>query len=92
MPLVEADNLEDLYFGWGYVNAQDRMFQIEITKRIGQGRISEFAGPSTIDKDLFLRALGFYEIAQKEADNLFAKHRTLLQRFCGRHQFLPANP
>jgi penicillin amidase len=81
VPLVEAESLEDLYFGWGYVNAQDRMFQIEITKRIGQGRISEFAGPSTVDKDLFLRALGFYEIAQKEADNMFAKHRALLQRF-----------
>ena len=81
VPLVDAESLEDLYFGWGYVNAQDRWFQIEITKRIGQGRISEFAGSSTLNKDLFLRALGFYEIAQREADNLSTKHRALLQRF-----------
>jgi penicillin amidase len=35
VPSIQAENLEDLYFAWGYVNAQDRLFQMELTKRIG---------------------------------------------------------
>jgi penicillin amidase len=81
VPSISAENLEDLYFAWGYVNAQDRMFQMEVTKRIGQGRISEFAGESTLSKDLFLRAVGFYEIAQKEVQKLSPEHKTLFQRY-----------
>lgn len=44
MPTITADTMEDLFFAWGYVNAQDRLFQMEFTRRVGQGRISEFAG------------------------------------------------
>lgn len=81
VPSITAANMEDLYFAWGYVNAQDRMFQMEVTKRIGQGRISEFAGESTLSKDLFLRAVGFYDIALKEAQQLPAKYKILFQRY-----------
>lgn len=44
VPAIRAGSLEDLCFGWGCANAQDRMFPLETTRRIGQGRISEFAG------------------------------------------------
>ena len=81
VPSIKAENLEDLYFAWGYVNAQDRMFQMEVTKRIGQGRISEFAGESTLSKDLFLRAVGFYDIAKREVQNLSPQHKALFQRY-----------
>ncbi len=81
VPSITAENLQDLYFAWGYVNAQDRMFQMEVTKRIGQGRISEFAGESTLSKDLFLRAVGFYDIAKREVQNLSPQHKALLQRY-----------
>jgi penicillin amidase len=81
VPTIRAENLEDLYFGWGYANAQDRMFQMETTRRIGQGRISEFAGEAGLEKDLFLRALGFYELARREADTLPPEARRLLERY-----------
>ncbi len=81
VPSITAQNLADLYFAWGYVNAQDRMFQMEVTKRIGQGRLSEFAGESTLATDIFLRAVGFYDIARKEAQNLSPKYKALLQRY-----------
>jgi penicillin amidase len=81
VPSITAENLQDLYFAWGYVNAQDRLFQMEVTKRIGQGRISEFAGESMLSKDLFLRAVGFYDIAKKEVKNLSPQYRALLQRY-----------
>jgi penicillin amidase len=81
VPSIVAQNMEDLYFAWGYANAQDRMFQMETTRRIGQGRICEFAGESALEKDLFLRALGFYELARKEAENLPPEINRLLQRY-----------
>ena len=81
VPSILADNDDDLYFAWGYVNAQDRLFQMEITRRIAQGRLSEFAGPSTLKKDLFLRAVGFYEIAKRHQENLPPQARRLLERY-----------
>jgi penicillin amidase len=62
--------MDDLYFAWGYVNAQDRLFQMEFTKRVGQGRISEFAGEEALSKDYFLRAVGFYERAKEYTKKL----------------------
>jgi penicillin amidase len=81
VPTIEAQTVDDLYFAWGYVNAQDRMFQMETTRRIGQGRISEFAGESALEKDVFIRAVGFYELARTEAENLPPEHKRLLQRY-----------
>jgi len=81
VPTINAENDEDLYFAWGYVNAQDRLFQMEITRRIAQGRISEFAGESTLPKDIFLRAVGFYDIARRHQEQLSPIIRIYFQRY-----------
>ncbi|HMB21011.1 MAG TPA: penicillin acylase family protein [Spirochaetota bacterium] len=81
VPTITAKNDDDLYFAWGYVNAQDRMFQLEVTRRIGQGRISEFGGPDTLDKDIFLRAVGFYRIAQRAVTQLDPQTTRAMQRY-----------
>ena len=81
VPTINARNDDDLYFAWGYVNAQDRLFQMETTRRISQGRISEFAGESELKKDIFLRAVGFYEIAKKNAETLDPRIAGYLQRY-----------
>ncbi len=81
VPYITAENMEDLYFAWGYVNAQDRMFQLEVTKRISQGRISEFAGESAIKKDIFLRAVGFHEVAKREVGRLDPVYKGYFQRY-----------
>ena len=81
VPMITAASMKDLYFAWGYVNAQDRMFQLEVTKRIAQGRISEFAGESTLKKDIFLRAVGFHEVATREVNKLPPRYAEYLQRY-----------
>ena len=81
VPTIIAQNDEDLYFAWGYVNAQDRYFQMEITRRISQGRISEFAGESELEKDMFLRAVGFYEIAKEATEGIDPAIRGHLQSY-----------
>jgi penicillin amidase len=63
VPVIEADSEEDLFFGLGYVHAQDRFFQMELQRRAGQGRLSELAGGSQVETDTFLRRLGVYRLA-----------------------------
>jgi penicillin G amidase len=81
VPTITARNDDDLYFTWGYVNAQDRLFQLEFTRRIAQGRISEFAGASTLEKDIFLRAVGFYEMSQREFARMSPSVRHFVERY-----------
>lgn len=91
VPSIEAATLEDFYFAWGYVNAQDRMFQIEMTRRIGQGRLSELLGPSMLPKDIFLRAMGFHDLSRREAASLKPENLKLLQRFVDGVNFFQEN-
>jgi penicillin G amidase len=81
VPAITAQSLPDLFFAWGYVNAQDRMFQMEFIRRVGQGRISEFAGEDSLTKDIFLRAVGFADHARKSADFLHPDVKALYQRY-----------
>jgi len=54
----------DALFGLGYVHAQDRLWQMEFQRRIGNGRLSEIFGTSTIPQDRFLRTVGFGRAAR----------------------------
>jgi penicillin amidase len=55
---------KDIYFSMGYIHAQDRMWQLEVQKRISQGRLSEIFGKGTISKDIWIRTLGIYQSAK----------------------------
>ncbi len=81
VPTITAQNLPDLFFAWGYVNGQDRLFQMEFTRRVGQGRISEFAGGSALSKDVFLRAVDFAGRAKKAVMDLDPANAALYQRY-----------
>lgn len=67
IPHISAQNMEDAYFALGYVHAQDRLFQMDLMKRIGSGRLSEFFGEKTIDIDRFMRTLGVNQHAAESA-------------------------
>jgi acyl-homoserine lactone acylase PvdQ len=56
---IYAGNSHDLFFAQGYVVAQDRLFQMELWKRSGQGRLAEVLGPEAIARDVNARRL-FY--------------------------------
>jgi penicillin amidase len=81
VPFIQAQGEEDLFLAWGYANAQDRMFQMEVIRRASQGRLSEFAGEGALTQDLFLRAMRFYELARQEAERLPQWIRMNLQRY-----------
>ncbi len=92
VPTITAANMEDLFFAWGYVNAQDRMFQMEFTRRVGQGRIAEFAGEEAVVKDIFLRGVGFEDRARAYAETLDPGSRKIYQRYIdGINHYLDVN-
>ena len=51
VPHVYAKNIFDLYFGYGYVTAEDRLFQIEMLRRSVSGKVSEVLGKDFIELD-----------------------------------------
>lgn len=53
MPIVVAENDEDLAFGIGYAMGQDRLFQMDLIRRVIQGRLSEVLGADLISVDKF---------------------------------------
>ncbi|MBE4908412.1 penicillin acylase family protein [Bacillus luteolus] len=64
VPHIEAQTERDLYIAQGYVTAQDRLFQMDLSRRQASGELSEVIGASTVDKDKFFRALGLRRAAE----------------------------
>jgi penicillin amidase len=56
---IYAQNQHDLFFAQGFVAAQDRLFQMELWKRSGQGRLAEVLGPSALLRDINARLLRY---------------------------------
>ncbi len=56
---IYAENEHDLFFAQGFVVAQDRLFQMELWKRAGQGRLAEILGASYVQRDLNARLLRY---------------------------------
>ena len=65
IPHIYAENHSDAYFALGYLQAQERLFQMEMLRRIATGTLSEILGPEFIDVDKLFRTLGF---AKKSAE------------------------
>ena len=59
VPHIYATTQHDLFFAQGYVAAQDRLFQMEIWRRQGEGRLAEVLGPSYADRDRLARLFAF---------------------------------
>ena len=59
IPHIYAENEEDLYRTVGYVMAQDRMWQMDLLRRITTGRLSEVLDPGLVEADMLFRALEF---------------------------------
>ncbi|TVP88774.1 MAG: penicillin acylase family protein [Pseudomonadaceae bacterium] len=75
IPHIEAASDLDGYRALGYLHAQDRLFQMDMLRRIGGGRLAELLGPDSLETDRFFRSLGINRFArqyeqrmQEEAD------------------------
>ena len=60
IPHVKAQGVDDLFFAQGFVQAQDRLFQMELWRRSTQGRLAEFLGPKWVERDRITRLVTRY--------------------------------
>jgi penicillin amidase len=73
VPQIIAQDDEDLAFGLGFVHAQERLFQMELQRRYGAGRLAEIFGSQAVTIDRQMRVLGLYRAAEAEIPFLSAE-------------------
>ena len=69
VPHLYATSPRDLFFAQGFVHAQDRLWQMELRRRISSGRLAEVFGEGALARDVFSRTLGFQRGLAEEWDN-----------------------
>ena len=70
IPHIYAENQHDAMVALGYVHAQDRLWQMELLRRIAPGRLSEIFGTRALKNDKFFAGLGIDEASQKAVSEL----------------------
>ena len=70
IPHIYAENELDAITALGYVHAQDRLWQMELIRRIAPGRLSEIFGEEMLKNDQFFVSLGIEEASEKSIKNL----------------------
>ncbi|WP_370529748.1 penicillin acylase family protein [Alkalihalobacillus sp. AL-G] len=81
VPHIEASNIRDLYFTQGYITAQDRLFQMDLSRRLASGRLSEVVGEATIDSDRFFRTLGLRRAAEASFEHYSDQAKNVLDYY-----------
>ncbi|MFF5479140.1 penicillin acylase family protein [Streptomyces sp. NPDC012935] len=66
IPQIYASSDEDLFMAQGFVQAQDRFYEMDVRRHMTSGRLSEMFGKSQVDNDEFLRTLGWNRVAEEE--------------------------
>jgi len=81
MAYIKAQNLDDVLFAQGFVTAQDRLFQMQLTRLFAQGRICELAGDAAKNLDIRMRTIGLHRMAKKQAGILNDKTKRAFQKY-----------
>ncbi len=93
MAYIYARNMEDLILAQGFVTAQDRLFQMELTRLLASGRIGELAGEKAKGLDVRMRTLGFRRHAKQHIAKLNDETRNFLQKYVdGVNAFIETRP
>ncbi|UXN64376.1 penicillin acylase family protein [Phyllobacterium sp. A18/5-2] len=64
VPHISGNSVDDVLMALGFVHAQERLWQMEVNRMAGQGRLSELFGDKTVFTDRFIRSIGLYESAE----------------------------
>ncbi|WP_077328223.1 penicillin acylase family protein [Virgibacillus siamensis] len=81
VPHIKAANAHDLYMAQGYIQAQSRMFQMELSRRQASGTLSEVVGEATIEQDKYFRTLGLRRAAERSYKMYSNESKHVLQWF-----------
>jgi len=81
IPTIQADSRHDLYMALGFVHAQDRLFQMDLQRRAGAGRLAEIVGNPALASDRFMRTLGLYRHAAASVNAASPEFRAVLEAY-----------
>jgi penicillin amidase len=81
IPQVYADTPADLFRAQGFVQAQDRFFEMDFRRHVTAGRISELLGESTVETDMYIRTMGWRRVATREYDLLAPDTKAYLEAY-----------
>ena len=83
IPHIYARNVHDMLFAQGYVQAQDRWWQMEFFRHTCGGRIEELTGKKAglVSTDIYLRTMGWYKVSEQEYKSYSASDRARLDAF-----------
>ena len=82
VPQLYASTSHDLFFAQGYVQAQDRFWQMDVYRHITAGRLSEMFGSGELDTDKFIRTMGWRAVAEQEYAGLGTETKAYLSAYC----------
>lgn len=93
IPHIFANNEHDLFFLQGWVQAQDRLFQMDVARRRASGTLAELIGPSVLADDVELRNLGMRRAAERSLPLLSAALQEGLQAYAdGVNAYVASHP
>jgi penicillin amidase len=91
IPYIEARNDADLYFAQGFVTAQDRLWQMDLYRRVARGETAEIFGNAVFEEDKRWRKLGFAIVAEETVKTMPAETRATLENYArGVNAFIAA--
>ena len=78
VPHIYAGSAADATLALGFVHAQDRLWQMEMMRRLGAGRLAEVLGPRALPRDRFMRVLGLNRLTERQYARMDAEVRQAL--------------
>jgi penicillin amidase len=81
VPHIVAANTHDLFFAQGYVTAQDRLWQMDLSRRLAEGTVSEVMGSAFLEHDIEQRILGIRRVAERSWQALSARDRSHFEAY-----------
>jgi len=81
VPHIVAANTDDLFFAQGYVTAQDRLWQMDLSRRLAAGTASEVMGAGFVDRDKQQRILGLRIVAEQSLAALSPRDRSHFEAY-----------
>ena len=93
IPTIRAESTRDAHMALGFLHAQDRLWQMDFTRRTVAGRLSEVVGPPTLGVDRFMRILDLRGRAEEQHGRLAPSTRAALSAYsAGVNAYLDRDP
>ncbi|WP_157928893.1 penicillin acylase family protein [Pararhizobium haloflavum] len=93
VPHIQGESRDDVFAALGFAHAQDRLWQMEVARMAGKGRLSEMFGDATIGTDVWLRTIAIYDAARRSYETFPDEAKRALEAYAaGVNRWLAREP